>query len=320
MTFPRRVSTLLIVFVLSMPPLVAENSAAVVSGGYVRQTPVNVAPGQIITFFVHGIGSDLKKAVRASTVPLPTTLAGISAMFIQSNPPIEIPIVAVEPIGPCANSSQPGCATSYTGVTLQIPFNISATDPQARVGAIPAGGQIRFSENGSIIATVDVLPFVDQVHIVRSCDEMMSTRDPSCAPIVTHPNGSLVNDENPAKAGETLVMYAVGLGYTTNPVPNGRAPDAPARTSIKYGLDFDVRPNAGASRPPANTGTTHSPIFTGLIPGFVGVYQINISLPAFPDGILSCDPSPLGRYIVSNLTVNIFGPASVDGVGICVKP
>jgi uncharacterized protein (TIGR03437 family) len=233
-----------------------------------------------------------------------------------------MPILAVEPIAPCADTTQPGCASSYTAVTVQIPFNIAATNPEAiELGSLGTGGQVRFSENGSIAASVDVLTFVDEVHVVRTCDEMLETRTFSCVPIVTHSDGSLVSDTNPAKAGEVLVMYAVGLGYTSSIVPNGEAPGSPVSTSVIFGISYDARPNAGASRPPSKgEGNVTRPRFVGLIPGFVGIYQINVKVPALPSDAPACDPSPLGRYILSNLTINIFGPASVDGVGICVQP
>jgi uncharacterized protein (TIGR03437 family) len=295
--------------------------ATVVSAGFTRSMPINVAPGQIITFFLHGVGATLTKPVRASTLPLPNSLAGISAIFVEANPSVPIPILAVEPIAPCADTTQPGCASSYIAVTVQIPFNIAAADPEARSLGDDAVGQVRFSENGSIAASVDVLPFVDQVHVVRTCDEMLETRTFSCVPIVTHSDGSLVSDSNPAKAGEVLVMYAVGLGYTSSIVPNGEAPGSPVSTSVTFGVSYDARPNAGASRPPSKgEGNVMRPRFVGLIPGFVGIYQINVKVPALPSDAQACDPSPLSRYILSNLTINIFGPASVDGVGICVQP
>ena len=322
MNLMREAGLIVVVFASSFLLRADAIPAVVVSAGFTRSSPINVAPGEIITFFLHGIGSTLTKPVRAKTIPLPTSLAGISATCFVSNPPVSVPILAVEPIAPCADTTQPGCASSYTAVTVQIPFNIAATDPEAlALGSLGTGGQIRFSENGSIAASVDVMTFVDEVHVVRTCDEMLETRTFSCVPIVTHSDGALVSDSNPANAGEVLVMYAVGLGHTLQPLPNGQAPDSPLATSVIFGVSFDARPNAGASRPPSKgEGNVTPPRFVGLIPGFVGIYQINVKVPALPRDAEGCDPSPLEKYIASNLTINIFGPASVDGVGICVQP
>lgn len=52
-------ASLLLMSVISGGTLYAgpADSAAVVAAGYESPTPVLIAPGQIITFFIHGIGS-----------------------------------------------------------------------------------------------------------------------------------------------------------------------------------------------------------------------------------------------------------------------
>ena len=51
---------------------------------------------------------------------------------------------------------------------------------------------------------------------------------PPCDPIVTHGDGKPVNLLNPAKIGEELVMYAVGLGLTSPAVTTGSPTPTPA--------------------------------------------------------------------------------------------
>jgi uncharacterized protein (TIGR03437 family) len=134
-------------------------------------------------------------------------------------------------------------------------------------------------------------------------------------------DGSAVNASRPAHAGEALTLYAVGLGYTSPPVPNGQGP-AEAIAVTGFTVAFDPRPNAGPSRPARDTTSPLQvvPAFSGLIPGFVGLYQINVAIPNVTSDIRACDPSLLGASIRTNLTINLVGPASVDGVGICVAP
>src|SRR5690349_10062944 len=85
----------------------ADTSAAVVGAGYTLPTPINVASGQVVTFFVHGIGAGLTKPVMAGLLPLPTALAGISATFDGQGPPIPVPIIGVEPVSALCFQLQP---------------------------------------------------------------------------------------------------------------------------------------------------------------------------------------------------------------------
>ena len=100
------------------------DAATVVSAGYSTPTSITVAPGQITTFFVSGIGASLTGPVRATTVPLPTSLGGISATLNG----LAIPMVAVEPIATCRSQTLPGCGF-YTAITVQIPFELRAICP-----------------------------------------------------------------------------------------------------------------------------------------------------------------------------------------------
>jgi len=78
-----------------------------------------------------------------------------------------------------------------------------------------------------------------------------------------------VADPNaPAKAGDALAIFCTGLGAVNPPLADGAA--AP-------------------SSPPANTVVTPTvtiggknavPFFSGLAPGFVGLYQINVTVPS----------------------------------------
>jgi uncharacterized protein (TIGR03437 family) len=57
------------------------------------------------------------------------------------------------------------------------------------------------------------------------------------------------------------------------------------------------------------------PLYSALTPGFVGLYQINFTLPQPPVGTQACSGT-----VHSNLTVSVGGQTSFDGAGICVAP
>lgn len=85
--------------------------------------------------------------------------------------------------------------------------------------------------------------------------------------VVVHADGRPVSTDNPATAGEVLVAYATGLGPVTVNVPSGQASPA--------------SPPANTSELPTITigGVPAEVVFSGLAPGFVGLYQVNVRTP-----------------------------------------
>ena len=294
-------------------PIIWAQAAAVTGGGYALPTRINIAPGQVVTFYVHGIGANLTDRVVAPSLPMPTSLAGISAVLTQNFPGIPIPIFAVEPIHTCRDMSQPGCS-AYTAVTVQIPFHIDAYNLTEMRGVPVPATWVRFSENGKVVATVDVEPYTDQIHVLTSCDALFGASDVSpciARPMIVHASSGLV------KPGEEIAIYAVGLGFGR--AVEGDTVPSPVPVGI-LGISFDARPNALPSRPSATT-VLSQPAFSGLIPGYVGLYQINVIVPDPGPGIQPCNRDFRGpTRIDTNLTINIIGTNSFDGAAICVQP
>jgi uncharacterized protein (TIGR03437 family) len=95
--------------------------------------------------------------------------------------------------------------------------------------------------------------------------------------IMTTPQGALTGiPSHPAKAGDVIVLYVIGLGPTTPPVPSGTASPLPPNLAIitdKTQACFGIE--SPFSQPICTTAS-----FTGLTPNFVGLYQINFTVPA----------------------------------------
>jgi uncharacterized protein (TIGR03437 family) len=81
-------------------------------------------------------------------------------------------------------------------------------------------------------------------------------------------NGEPVTLANPVHPGDYLVIYATGLGATSPSVATGAAaPGDPLANAI-------VMPNVQLG------GVALPVLFAGLVPGQIGVYQVNVYVPA----------------------------------------
>jgi uncharacterized protein (TIGR03437 family) len=88
-------------------------------------------------------------------------------------------------------------------------------------------------------------------------------------------------DTHPAKAGDALTIYAIGLGPTSPSAASGEP--APA-TSPFAPVTSPATVNFGAGP----GGMVVKPIYAGLTPTFAGLYQINVVVPpGLPKGIVN---------------------------------
>ncbi len=88
--------------------------------------------------------------------------------------------------------------------------------------------------------------------------------------VATHLNGTVISATAPASAGEIIVIYAVGLGWTTPGTVSGRIVTSAASISAASQMQVLL---AGKACPPGNI------LYAGLAPGFAGLYQINLTVP-----------------------------------------
>jgi uncharacterized protein (TIGR03437 family) len=294
-----------------------------------------VAPGQVIPVMVTGLQTvlPLPGLVRAQRVPLPTTLSGISVTLNQTLPDRswQLPIFAIQQTNNCAGTNAAaGCLV--TAIVVEIPYDITVPNPYVANPVAQSVTTLTVTENSATSQTFQVSPVYDRVHILRSCDIGGSSfGSGSCYPLVAHADGSLVwqdvrgpggvaQTHTEALPGETLVMYAYGLGAVTTPVTLGAPSPVPAAV-VAEGVDlrYDYSPDAGAALPEIGGRPllNSQPVFVGLTPGQIGLYQINFVVPAPPAGTQPC-----GLAGSSNLTVSVLGVGSqsFDGVGICVDP
>ncbi len=298
------------------------DSGTVVAAGYRLLTGITAAPGQVLTILVQGIGAP-QQELSAGADGWPATLAGISVTLTAETAvgagltALPVPIGSVFPFSNCVPGGS-SCAT-LTGLTLQVPFEMYAPPSSTRLSVPVPSAVLKIVDQGGHTASIFVNPISDQVHIVRSLDTIAGGYGGG-VPAVTHADGSAVSALSPAKPGETLVMYAAGLGATSPPATDGMpSPFTPlALAQQAFRLHYDFEPNASPSPGVPGTSTLDSvpspaPIFVGMTPGFIGLYQVNFTIIGPPSGTLPC-----GGPVSSNMTVTLVGASSFDGAGICV--
>ncbi len=184
---------------------------------------------------VFGSQFDFDAAQSASGLPLLTTLDGVQVMVNG----VAAPLYYV-------SSGQ---------INFEIPINAAA-----------GGGTVQVVRNGTLgnLIYLDIAAQAPRFIVYDGGYGIMTTPQAVLTGIPSHP----------VNIGDTIVIYTIGLGPTTPPVPSGTAsPSAtlatvPGVTQVCFGVEslFHQAPCA-------------TPLFVGLTPNFVGLYQINVTIP-----------------------------------------
>lgn len=196
-------------------------------------SPGPFAPNSVLTIF----GSNLSwytYALEASDIAgniLPTELASVS-VYVDNWP---APLLYVS--GPQINFIVPGNEIGGT-ITLRV-VREGVTGPEVSLVLVDAAPALFDTGTGYAVAT--------------------------------HGDGSLLTDASPAQPGETVVVYATGLGATSpNPSP-GELPQTAAPllwlSTLSVSLDGTVLPSYLIK-------------YAGATPLSAGLYQLNIELPS----------------------------------------
>jgi len=219
---------------------------------------------------------------------------------------------------------------------VQLPFEL-VPPGFSLAGPGSNSAVLTISDDQSNRASIQLTMQTDAVHVVRMGDTLTGPGSPPAAglapsqlpPAVIHADGSNVTGTNPAKIGETISIYVVGLGQPNSSVKTGQASPVPPANALAN-VDFEFRPNAAPSLPypplitaaAAMSPRAEDPHINATVlpayfaPGYAGLYQINVTIPAPPVPIARCATA----YTSTNLTVNIGGLMSFDGAAICVAP
>ena len=143
-------------------------------------------------------------------------------------------------------------------INLQIPYGIP-------VGSDPQEIRVVRASTGQILASS--LFRVEQV----SPGLFTATQTGSGQLAVVNQDGSINDGTHPAKAGTFISLYGTGLGAVSGAPPDGTPAQGLIMTDEKP--QVFINPTTGPIDPSDVT-------FSGLAPGFVGLWQINAKVPA----------------------------------------
>ncbi len=284
--------------VMVFAPALGAQNVSIIDVGYALPRLPRLAPGQVVTIFLTGL-SPTRQGL-ASSIPLPTELAGIAVRLTQGSTSLPVPIFSVTSVD-----------ASTTGVTIQVPYELQPSDAfTSRRGAL------MLVVDGAAATRFEFIAAAGRLHFITDCDkgvfrfpETYQAVDPICPGIVIHGNGARVTETNPARPGEVLIAFAFGLGRTVPPAVTGSA--SPSGAVIQApSLSFSFRTGEALAFPVAA-----APLFSGLTPGFVGLYQINVRTPEqLPRDLVPCTP------LVGNVQLALSGAAGVDTFTFCIQP
>lgn len=252
------------IFCLSVSAAMAQTPAisagGVANGASFGLAPNNaVTPGSLISVFGTNLASS---AAAADTVPLSTTLGGVSVTINGVSAPLNyVCHLCVGGSGDQLNIQMPW---GVTGTSAQVVVtNGGSSSPAASVNVAQFNPGIFSVNNGVGVA---IAFFVDGA--------------------LAAPSGSIPGlSTRPAKVGDTLQILGTGLGAVDSPVADGANSLDKLRNTV--------------TKPVVLVGNTAAQVaFSGLSPQFVGVNQVNAVVAS---GTPTGDAVPL-QFQIGGLT------------------
>jgi uncharacterized protein (TIGR03437 family) len=234
------------------PAITAKATLAAATNAAFAQSAKTLAPGELFAIF----GSSLAKTTSGlsgwSGKTIPSSLNGVKVTI--------------------GGKSAPLLYVSPNQVNAQVPFDT------------PNGAQMVTVDNGNGSSTGFT------VTIASASPAIFTLSDGTTGIVVKAADFSLLSADNPAKAGDALVIYSTGLGQTTPTLITGGLADvSPLSNTVPVSVTIGGKPAALISSVAA--------------PGFVGLYQTAVTVP---DGI-SGGTAPLVLSVgsITSNSVNI---------------
>lgn len=196
---------------------------------------------------------------------------------------------AVAPGALIAVFGQNLAARTAAAATVPLPVSLEGTSVEVNGQAIPLffvssgqiNGQMPFGVSGTVqvrVRTAAGVSVAAGVAVTASAPRLFTrTMDGKGDPILVHSaDWSLVTAASPARAGEYLILFLTGLGAVSPPIPAGQA-------AGDNGTNGPLNQTEAGAVTVTFGGRPATVAFSGLAPGFAGLYQVNFQAPV--DGL-----------------------------------
>jgi uncharacterized protein (TIGR03437 family) len=252
-----------------------------------------VAPGSIISIFGTNLGLQLVDGATtpisetATVVPLATSLGGQTVRFTTPGGSFDAPLFFVS--GP-ANQ-----------MNAQVPWELSGQS-SAQLTVRSKGSGDNASESDPV--TVQVGAASPAIFAIGTRAVAVNVKASASDDVINgsfaHEAGAIAGVENqPAAIGGVVTLYVNGLGPVTPTTVTGAA----ASTTVISNTDTPATVTVDDK--------SAQVLFSGLAPGFVGLYQVNMIVP---EGV-----SPRNEVPVRVGIGNTLSPSNIT-IGVRAKP
>jgi uncharacterized protein (TIGR03437 family) len=250
--------------------------SAIVNGGSFVNTGTATAE-EIVTIYANGLGS---KDETPTSFPT-TTAQGVSVNFNGTAAPIFALVTENNQLDVIVPTELPSTGTVQVQITT--PSGTSPNFPLIMDAAVP--GIFLVNDPANATADIAAAQFANTTWLVVPTSAATALGLAQNCTVSKAP--AISNCGQPAAPGDSIVLYATGLGEAT---PKGNPTGAPLATGATAPSDGSTLYETIATPVIQIGGTPVSVLFSGIAPGFAGLYQIDFQVPM---GVTEGDSVPI---------------------------